>query len=67
VEKLLTEAEAAEILGVQPRTLKAWRYGERREASYGPHPIRVGNRIRYEPDELRRWIEAQRRASEGAP
>jgi DNA-binding transcriptional regulator YdaS (Cro superfamily) len=55
--KLLTQGEAAELLGVSPSTLNCWRAQRR-----GPAFVRLSTRrcVRYKPEDLRRWIEAHR-------
>lgn len=54
MEKLLREAQVAEILDKPPRTLRQWRYlGE------GPRYIKVGLSVRYKAVDVERWIEAQ--------
>ena len=52
MEKLMTGQEAANLLGVTPRTLLELR--KRGELN----AVRVGNRIRFQPSELERYIEA---------
>lgn len=51
LEPLLTESEAAKILGVSI----AWLQRERWKGT-GPAYIRHGRAIRYAPADLRRWI-----------
>jgi len=65
MEKLLTEAEAAEILGVTKRALQQWRTTKGRSVQ-GPPWTKVGNRVRYEPDQLRAWLAANRRTRQDA-
>jgi excisionase family DNA binding protein len=55
--RLLTVDQVAEILGCSPWTLYAWR-----SRGEGPRSLKVGSRVRYLPDELRRWIEEQQEA-----
>lgn len=51
---LLTEREAARLLGLSMKTLARWRSSGRR----GPRFIKLGAKaIRYDPAELRRFIE----------
>jgi excisionase family DNA binding protein len=57
LEKLLSKEEAAELLGVSPRTLEDWRLH-----GTGPKGIRVGRRLRYRPADIERWLDAQARA-----
>jgi predicted DNA-binding transcriptional regulator AlpA len=51
--------QAAEFLGLKPRTLEVWRMrGE------GPPHIRLGSRtIRYLEADLQEWLESKRRVS----
>ena len=52
---LLTTAQAAELLGIKPSTLRLWRHLHK-----GPAYIRMGAgkfaRAAYSPDEVSRWI-----------
>jgi excisionase family DNA binding protein len=52
---LLTPAEVAERLRVSTRTLEFWRHQGR-----GPAYVKIGKRVRYRPDDVERFIEAQR-------
>ncbi|WP_420730066.1 helix-turn-helix transcriptional regulator [Hwanghaeella sp. 1Z406] len=57
---LLKPIEAAHILNVSPATLAAWRV----RRSDGPPFYRVGGRaIRYPFEDLKEWLEKQRRTS----
>lgn len=59
---LLVDArEAARMLGVSPRKLWAMTFEESPSLPY----VRFGRLIRYSPDDLRRWVDAQRKG--GAP
>jgi excisionase family DNA binding protein len=51
-EQLWSVEEAAEYLGMAPATLYGWRCRR-----YGPPSYRLGNKIRYRPDEVRSWVE----------
>ncbi|HEX2256323.1 MAG TPA: helix-turn-helix domain-containing protein [Afifellaceae bacterium] len=55
---LATEAEAAHILGLSAKTLRRWRW-----AGKGPHFVKVGGAVRYDPADLTSFIEASRRRS----
>ena len=64
-EMLLTEEQAAKLLGVKPITLRIWRYRDRKEdpsrnaLPKAPPYVVVGTRgIRYPLDRLRAWIRA---------
>lgn len=55
-EKLLSQTEAAAILGLLPRTLEHWRWQGK-----GPAYFRVaGGRVRYDAADVRKWLDAQR-------
>lgn len=50
---MLTPAEAAAILHVEPRTLEGWR-----RYRTGPRFFRYSGRcVRYRPEDLREWLE----------
>ena len=60
---LLTEAEAAKLLGFTPRFLQARRY-----KGDGPRFCRVSARaVRYRPEDLRSWAEERLRISTSDP
>lgn len=54
LDKLYTQAEAANFLGVSITTLKRWRMSP---GSNQPQPTRVGRQIRYLESELRKFVE----------
>lgn len=60
LEPLLDSEQLARILGVTHRTLDTWAH--RRE---GPAYIRVGRHRRYDPSDVRAWLDAQRRPTNG--
>lgn len=52
-ERLLTEVEAAKMLGLQPATLRRWRStGEPKQPDY----VRIGRAVRYRASECHSWI-----------
>ena len=53
--KLLTIAEAAEVLRTPVATLRYWRH-----RNTGPRSFRLGRRVLYRRDDLLVWIDAQR-------
>jgi len=58
-DTLLTQTEAAPLVGVAPRTLERKRW-----AGDGPPFIRVSNRaVRYRRGDIEDWIAARRRTS----
>jgi len=55
-QELLTREEAAELLGIRPQTLAAWKCLGRQ----GPPYVRVGMRaIRYRRSDLEAWLAAR--------
>jgi predicted DNA-binding transcriptional regulator AlpA len=57
-EKLLNETEAAQLLNLAVPTLRRWRW-----AGCGPRFAKIGRAVRYDPRELRSYIEAHTRGS----
>ena len=58
---LLVDArEAARMLAVSPRKLWAMTFEETPGLPY----VRCGRLVRYAPDDLRRWIDAQRKGGD---
>lgn len=53
--ELLNEQQAAELLGVAPKTLAMWRSYRRP----GPRFIRVGRLIKYRRRDLDAWLESR--------
>ena len=53
MEKLLTVAEVAEVLGVPVKTIYNWRA---QAVPYGPPAARVGNRLRFRPSDVDAWL-----------
>jgi predicted DNA-binding transcriptional regulator AlpA len=58
MEELLTEKQAAQLLGVKPKTLSDWRW-----RGGGPRFIKLGGFCRYQLSDLSQWIEGQKRRS----
>lgn len=54
-ERLWDAAETARFLRVPVSTLYYWSY----RGVGGPTVIRVGRRLRYDPYEVRRWLETR--------
>jgi excisionase family DNA binding protein len=54
--RLMTTDEVAAFLVVPVATIHRWRY-----VGTGPPAIRVGRHLRFDPDELAEWIDAQKR------
>ena len=57
-QPLMSVKELAELLQVSVKTIYDWRY-----RGLGPTAIRVGRHVRYEPDEIERWLVVQRNNS----
>ncbi len=58
--QLLTETEAADYLGVSPRTLSNWRT----RGGEGPDYVKVGAKtVRYDLEDLKEYIAARRQNS----
>jgi predicted DNA-binding transcriptional regulator AlpA len=53
IERLWSIDETAEYLAMAPSTLYGWR-----GRKYGPPSYRLGNKIRYRPEEVRAWVDA---------
>lgn len=50
---LITEAAAADYLGISIRTIQAWRV-----RGGGPSYVKMGKSVRYRPSDIQSWIEA---------
>lgn len=61
MEKLLSRAEVAELLGVPVGTLHAWATTGR-----GPRFAKVGKHARYRRADVDAWVERQMREPQGA-
>jgi predicted DNA-binding transcriptional regulator AlpA len=57
----LDPVEAAEFLGVSPRTMETWR-----RVRSGPTFFKIGHLVRYKTSDLRAWLEAHRRVAKAA-
>lgn len=52
-EKLMTENEVSEALGIKPRTLQCWRL-----LGQGPKPTKLSSKtIRYRVKDVRDWLD----------
>jgi predicted DNA-binding transcriptional regulator AlpA len=58
MEPLLGVEEVSAWLGVPVNTLYRWRQEGR-----GPRAIKVGGRLKWEPGDVRAWLQEQRDAS----
>jgi excisionase family DNA binding protein len=54
-DELLSEAATAELLGVQPNTLAAWRSKGSQSLPF----VRVGRLVRYRRQDVNAWLEAR--------
>ncbi|WP_208981970.1 helix-turn-helix domain-containing protein [Pseudovibrio sp. Ad46] len=50
---LITEAAAADYLGISIRTIQAWRV-----RGGGPKYVKLGKAVRYRPSDIQVWIES---------
>lgn len=53
-DALLTEAQAAHLLSLKPRTLQMWRM-----RGTGPHYVKLGSTVRYRVATLSAWLDAR--------
>ena len=53
--RLVTETQAAEILGLSVKTLRRWRW-QRRGITW----VKIGEAVRYSTDDLQAYIESRR-------
>ncbi|MEU8947678.1 helix-turn-helix domain-containing protein [Streptomyces sp. NPDC048489] len=51
--RYLTPLDVAELLGVSIETVYQWR-----RKRTGPRGFRVGRHLRYDPDDVRAWVES---------
>jgi excisionase family DNA binding protein len=58
MSRLVTERDAAELLGVSVRTLQKWRL-----QGNGPQFVKLGHAVRYDVKDLEAYIERARRRS----
>lgn len=54
-ERLLSPAEVAQYLGIPLQTLYHWR-----SRGQGPVGMKVGRFVRYDPAEVRAWLQTRR-------
>ena len=58
-DRLVTETEAAKILGFSKNTLRAWRVTGRPRGAQPPHFVKCGRAVRYRLSELFAWMNEQ--------
>lgn len=56
IPKLLTRAETAELIGVEPQTLAVWSSTRR----YGLRVTKIGSRAMYDPRDVALFIESRK-------
>jgi predicted DNA-binding transcriptional regulator AlpA len=61
-ERLATTDEVADYLGVPAKTLLQWRYW-----GQGPDFIKVGRYVRYDWNDVRKWLVGRKKAAAGVP
>lgn len=52
-EQLWSIEQVADYLALSPKTLYGWRCRK-----YGPPGYRLGNKVRYRPEEVRAWVDS---------
>jgi predicted DNA-binding transcriptional regulator AlpA len=57
-EQLWSIDQVAQYLALSTKTLYGWRCRK-----YGPPSYRLGNKVRYRPEEVRSWVDAQTAAA----
>ena len=60
--RLLTENEVADVLHVEPPTLRRWRW-----AGTGPRFVKLNSAVRYHPEDINAFVTAGRRTSTSDP
>jgi len=58
LEKLLTEKEAGDLLGIEVKTLQYWRW-----KGGGPEFVKIGRLVRYSPAALKSYCEQNRKSN----
>ncbi|MFB7373175.1 helix-turn-helix transcriptional regulator [Streptomyces sp. NPDC056222] len=53
-DRYLTPVDVAELLGVPIETIYQWR-----RKRTGPRGFRVGRHVRFDPNDIRAWVESQ--------
>jgi excisionase family DNA binding protein len=62
MERLLSQREVAELLGIAERSMESWRL-----RGGGPRYVRVGRLIRYRHTDVSAWLAARERSSTSEP
>lgn len=63
MRRMLEAKEVAEALGVSMATLYGWRYRTRPGSPVGPPSHKIGKLLRYDPEDVERWLAENRKAS----
>jgi excisionase family DNA binding protein len=58
MEALMSVSEVAAVCGVPVKTVEQWRYRK-----IGPKGFRLGRHVRYRPEDVQAWIDAQQAGS----
>lgn len=58
VPKMLTPAELSELLSIPVQTLYRWS-----SRGDGPKPRRIGRHLRYDPADVKKWLDDGRNAA----
>lgn len=62
MERMVSQTEVAELLGVTERCVEGWRV-----RGGGPRYVRVGRLVRYRVSDVSSWLDARTRASTSDP
>lgn len=54
MEELLTTIQAAQKIGLKPKTLHQWR-----SLGRGPRYVKLGFRVFYKPSDLAQWVDSR--------
>lgn len=57
-ERLWTVDDVSAYLGVPKQTLYQWR-----TRGYGPRGCRIGKHVRYNPDDVRSWVDSRKQVA----
>lgn len=61
MDAMLTEKQAAEILGLAPGTLAQWRFHKRTSLKY----VKLGRAVRYRPEDIEAFAKSSTVARQG--
>ena len=60
LEALLTQQQLADLFGVSWKTIERWRH-----EGTGPAWVRVGQGVRYQPYDVKAWLDRRRHGEHG--